>query len=113
MEHLRRSVAGFPSASLFVLLLLLVHSVFAGLLEDQHFWHITDFHYDPLYRTHADPNTMCHKEVAAGASSSQFFGDYLCDAPMSLLESALQFVASKQAAKFILYTGYVVASSFR
>ncbi|XP_060522463.1 acid sphingomyelinase-like phosphodiesterase 3b [Cylas formicarius] len=87
-----------------------------------YFWHITDIHYDPHYSPNGDYRKSCwrHDNRAAGGSAegskaqrrsssgiSGRFGDYGCDTPWELIESAARFMKSKQNdnVEFVLWTG--------
>ncbi|XP_046991742.1 acid sphingomyelinase-like phosphodiesterase 3b [Schistocerca americana] len=77
-----------------------------------YFWHITDIHYDPKYDRNGDPKSNCWRSDTGraggvgGASPGQL-GDYRCDAPWDLVESAVRAMKSKHGDNidFILWTG--------
>ncbi|XP_017891564.1 acid sphingomyelinase-like phosphodiesterase 3b [Ceratina calcarata] len=78
-----------------------------------YFWHITDIHYDPQYYTYR-PETACWnprngKQTNNGRSTivPGEFGDYGCDSPWALIESAAKemSIRSTDGVKFILWTG--------
>ncbi|KAG0711140.1 Acid sphingomyelinase-like phosphodiesterase 3b [Chionoecetes opilio] len=69
------------------------------------FWHVTDFHHDLNYSTSGDPKTMCWGTSGASGDLGAF-GDYACDAPLSLLTSAVDaMVKFESNPDFILWTG--------
>ncbi|XP_063861452.1 acid sphingomyelinase-like phosphodiesterase 3b isoform X2 [Scylla paramamosain] len=69
------------------------------------FWHVTDFHYDLNYTTSGDPKKMCWDTRDVSRSVGEF-GDYSCDAPFSLLTSAVNAMKRfKSNPDFILWTG--------
>ncbi|XP_058462845.1 acid sphingomyelinase-like phosphodiesterase 3b [Malaya genurostris] len=76
-----------------------------------YFWHITDLHFDSYYTTKGDIFRSCwYNEHHSGTSNIKrpgTFGDYMCDSPWSLLESATQAMKSKQGdnVEFVLWTG--------
>lgn len=76
------------------------------------FWQVTDFHHDPNYTTNGDPGnpqdrTMCH--LRANYTSGMLpgkFGDYLCDAPWTLVREAVKGMHHIEPnPDFILWTG--------
>jgi sphingomyelin phosphodiesterase acid-like 3 len=96
------SAAPFSSVALLLLLLLLVlQSVRAG-----KFWHITDIHYDAQYIPGSDPTSMCHNITTEQATRASAFGNYLCDSPLPLVESAFDYMVKiNPNPDFILWTG--------
>ncbi|XP_035917227.1 LOW QUALITY PROTEIN: acid sphingomyelinase-like phosphodiesterase 3a [Anopheles stephensi] len=76
-----------------------------------YFWHITDLHLDTYYTTKGDIFRSCwlneHHSNTASAKRPGLYGDYMCDSPWSLLESATQAMKSKQGdnVEFVLWTG--------
>ncbi|XP_021695598.1 acid sphingomyelinase-like phosphodiesterase 3b [Aedes aegypti] len=76
-----------------------------------YFWHITDLHFDSYYSTKGDILRSCWANEFSSSSSNTKkpgpFGDYMCDSPWSLLESASQAMKSKQGdnVEFVLWTG--------
>ncbi|XP_058066171.1 uncharacterized protein LOC131215792 [Anopheles bellator] len=76
-----------------------------------YFWHITDLHLDTYYTTKGDIFRSCwlteHHSNTANAKRPGPYGDYMCDSPWSLLESATQAMKSKQGdnVEFVLWTG--------
>lgn len=69
------------------------------------FWHVTDFHYDLNYTTSGDINSMCWDTDDDSGDAGEY-GDYLCDAPMSLITSAVDaMVKFESNPDFILWTG--------
>ncbi|GAB0092569.1 hypothetical protein DMENIID0001_075720 [Sergentomyia squamirostris] len=83
------------------------------LLNCWYFWHITDLHFDPAYSTKGDVLRSCwyseqhHQGSSSVRSAPGRFGDYNCDSPWSLLESATQTMRSRQGdnVEFVLWTG--------
>ncbi|XP_073840990.1 acid sphingomyelinase-like phosphodiesterase 3b [Musca autumnalis] len=77
-----------------------------------YFWHITDLHLDTIYSTEGDVMRSCWRiEREPPPSSSTHspgrYGDYLCDSPWSLIESAAKAMKSRQGdnVEFVLWTG--------
>ncbi|XP_037948178.1 uncharacterized protein LOC119679742 [Teleopsis dalmanni] len=77
----------------------------------RYFWHITDLHLDTIYSTQGDVLRSCWRIDRQAPSSSNRspgrFGDYLCDSPWSLIESAAKAMKSRQGdnVEFVLWTG--------
>nr|XP_027214042.1 acid sphingomyelinase-like phosphodiesterase 3b [Penaeus vannamei] len=77
------------------------------------FWHVSDFHLDVNYTAgDGDKTKMCWKKTGptggSGPDPSQpgTFGDYECDAPLALVESAVDAMKSLHPdPDFILWTG--------
>ncbi|XP_068199242.1 cyclic GMP-AMP phosphodiesterase SMPDL3A [Antennarius striatus] len=70
------------------------------------FWHITDLHLDPTYRLSPDPSKVCFSSKGAPVTHAGVFGDYLCDSPYQLIQSAFTHMASlTQPQDFIIWTG--------
>ncbi|XP_045765533.1 acid sphingomyelinase-like phosphodiesterase 3a [Maniola jurtina] len=95
------------------MLLNLVHSKIA------HFWHITDFHYDPHYATLDFNRRQCRItiEERGGLGHHRAFGhlgDYSCDSPVELIKSALKFMRNQRTEnlEFVLWTGDVTSSLY-
>jgi sphingomyelin phosphodiesterase acid-like 3 len=70
-----------------------------------YFWHVTDMHWDPTYATDS-------KGLSCGpdTTGTQFgrYGDFRCDPPYLLLESAIQEMHHiKSDVDFLIWTGYV------
>ncbi|XP_055922715.1 acid sphingomyelinase-like phosphodiesterase 3b, partial [Eupeodes corollae] len=75
-----------------------------------YFWHITDLHLDTIYSTQGDVLRSCWRMDRQTSSSGRTpgrFGDYLCDSPWSLIESAALAMKSRQGdnVEFVLWTG--------
>lgn len=80
-----------------------------------YFWHITDIHYDPRYSTQGNAASMCWDTRNTGDSSrirldrklAGEFGDYNCDSPWALIESAARAMRSErgEGIEFVLWTG--------
>ncbi|AWP20405.1 putative acid sphingomyelinase-like phosphodiesterase 3a [Scophthalmus maximus] len=70
------------------------------------FWHITDLHLDPTYRLGPDPTKVCFSSKGAAAAAAGVFGDFLCDSPYRLIQSALAHMAPlTRPQDFIVWTG--------
>ena len=72
-----------------------------------YFWQITDIHYDLRYSRHGDVMNMCHNgDGNVSVSPPGMFGDYNCDSPWSLAESAVHTMRQNHPKPdFILWTG--------
>uniref|UniRef100_W8BNI4 Acid sphingomyelinase-like phosphodiesterase 3b n=1 Tax=Ceratitis capitata TaxID=7213 RepID=W8BNI4_CERCA len=76
-----------------------------------YFWHITDLHLDTFYSTQGDVMHSCWRIDGQSPSSPirspGRFGDYFCDSPWSLIESAARAMKSRQGdnVEFVLWTG--------
>ncbi|XP_063585679.1 acid sphingomyelinase-like phosphodiesterase 3b isoform X2 [Penaeus indicus] len=72
------------------------------------FWHVSDFHLDVNYTAgDGDVTKMCWKK-AGGYTGAQpgIFGDYACDAPLKLVESAVDAMKRIHPnPDFIMWTG--------
>lgn len=78
-----------------------VPSVFPG-----RFWHITDLHLDPSYQPGPDPTKVCSSSRGEAAAHAGLFGDFLCDAPYALIQSAFAHMAPlTRPQDFIIWTG--------
>ena len=65
------------------------------------FWHMTDFHYDNTYFTE---QLSCNDDVPNPGP----FGDYWCDSPWALVQSAVDFMAETSRGTevdFAIWTG--------
>lgn len=70
------------------------------------FWHITDLHLDPSYHLTPDPKKVCYSSKGVPATNPGLYGDFLCDSPFRLIESAFTNMASlTQPEDFIIWTG--------
>ncbi|XP_023719561.1 acid sphingomyelinase-like phosphodiesterase 3a [Cryptotermes secundus] len=85
-----------------------------------YFWHITDIHYNVHYSTSGDTRKFCrrteNKLGGGGVGNSRpagRYGDYNCDSPWPLVESAAKAMKSKHGdnIEFVLWTGDGVAHS--
>ncbi|XP_043276357.1 acid sphingomyelinase-like phosphodiesterase 3b isoform X2 [Venturia canescens] len=86
-----------------------------------YFWHITDIHYDPRYSAQRNANNMCwnaRSNVESGRPRQDrrtpgIFGDYNCDSPWALIESAAKAMKSKhsEGIEFVLWTGDALSHS--
>ncbi|XP_076395443.1 cyclic GMP-AMP phosphodiesterase SMPDL3A [Megachile rotundata] len=80
-----------------------------------YFWHITDIHYDPKYSTQGNAVSMCwntRNSMEGGWMAPERklvgeFGDYGCDSPWSLIESAVRAMRTHhgEGIEFVLWTG--------
>ncbi|XP_041970648.1 acid sphingomyelinase-like phosphodiesterase 3a [Aricia agestis] len=83
-----------------------------------YFWHITDFHYDPLYTSQGDTRRHCRKADERGSSGHHRalgrFGDYSCDSSLELIESALRYMRTRHSenVEFVLWTGDIIAARY-
>ncbi|XP_055608615.1 acid sphingomyelinase-like phosphodiesterase 3b [Uranotaenia lowii] len=106
----RRRIQSCTSLLIVALLLMLQGQVGPVEARIGYFWHITDLHFDSLYTTKGDILRSCWYNEHHSTSNTKRpgpFGDYLCDSPWSLLESATQAMKSKQGdnVEFVLWTG--------
>ena len=92
---------------LLVILLLVTSNVEGG-----NFWHISDFHLDYKYVSGGNISNDCHpmsEDLSSSYSESvKDFGDYHCDSPLLLVESALsamQIISKNSTPDFIVWTG--------
>ncbi|XP_028253911.1 cyclic GMP-AMP phosphodiesterase SMPDL3A [Parambassis ranga] len=70
------------------------------------FWHITDLHLDPTYHLAPDPTKVCFSSKGVPAAHAGLFGDFLCDSPYSLIQSAFSHMSTlTQPQDFIIWTG--------
>nr|XP_040016958.1 acid sphingomyelinase-like phosphodiesterase 3a isoform X3 [Gasterosteus aculeatus aculeatus] len=70
------------------------------------FWHITDLHLDPSYHLSPDPTKVCYSSKGAPATHAGPFGDFLCDSPYALIQSAFAHMAPlTRPQDFIIWTG--------
>ncbi|KAM3843216.1 cyclic GMP-AMP phosphodiesterase SMPDL3A [Diretmus argenteus] len=70
------------------------------------FWHITDLHLDPSYTLAADPTKVCFSSKGVPASQAGLYGDFLCDSPYRLIQSAFTHMAQvTPPLDFIIWTG--------
>ncbi|XP_011644642.1 acid sphingomyelinase-like phosphodiesterase 3a [Pogonomyrmex barbatus] len=78
-----------------------------------YFWHITDIHYDPTYATQGNAATCSNMRNSDGGwmrldkRLMGKFGNYSCDSPWALVESAARAMRSKhsEGIEFVLWTG--------
>ncbi|XP_077288095.1 acid sphingomyelinase-like phosphodiesterase 3b [Arctopsyche grandis] len=79
------------------------------------FWHITDLHYDSLYSTTGDTRKNCWHTDTRGSSGYHRprgkYGDYACDSPWALIESAAHSMRMRQgdSVEFVLWTGDAIS----
>ncbi|KAL8220248.1 UNVERIFIED_CONTAM: Acid sphingomyelinase-like phosphodiesterase 3b [Gekko kuhli] len=70
------------------------------------FWHITDLHLDPQYKAVPDPLGVCPSAGSQPVAGAGAWGDYLCDAPLILINSSIYAMKSiLPNPDFILWTG--------
>ncbi|XP_068631341.1 cyclic GMP-AMP phosphodiesterase SMPDL3A [Battus philenor] len=83
-----------------------------------YFWHITDFHYDPLYTSQGDTRRFCRRADERGSSGHHRalgrFGDYSCDSSLELIESAAKYMRTRHSenVEFVLWTGDIIAAQY-
>ncbi|CAG9794964.1 unnamed protein product [Diatraea saccharalis] len=83
-----------------------------------YFWHITDFHYDPLYTSQGDTRRHCRRADERGSSGHHRalgrYGDYSCDSSLELIESAARYMRTRHSenVEFVLWTGDITAAHF-
>lgn len=87
-----------------------------------YFWHITDIHYDANYEATADYAQSCKRsavdqellvmERPSLPSSGGRLGDYGCDSPWTLVQSAVKAMKEKHGdnIEFVLWSGDSVSS---
>ncbi|KAL6435415.1 hypothetical protein ACFW04_005418 [Cataglyphis niger] len=86
-----------------------------------YFWHITDIHYDPKYSTQGNAASMCWNtrnnldggRIRLDRKLAGKFGDYNCDSPWALIESAARAMKSmhSEGMEFVLWTGDALTRS--
>jgi sphingomyelin phosphodiesterase acid-like 3 len=75
------------------------------------FWQLTDIHYDSNYSSPLLAPSLCHsteglRNASTGTGVGGLFGDYNCDSPWALVESAISAMKSIEPhPDFILWTG--------
>ncbi|XP_035277832.1 acid sphingomyelinase-like phosphodiesterase 3a [Anguilla anguilla] len=70
------------------------------------FWHISDLHLDPTYHITDDHTKVCFSSQGQPALNPGMFGDFLCDSPYELIQSAFRFMKEKDPhPNFIIWTG--------
>lgn len=70
------------------------------------FWHISDLHLDPTYHLSDDHTKVCFSSKGVPASNPGPFGDFLCDSPYQLIQSALTHIQQAGLkAQFMIWTG--------
>ncbi|XP_037301481.1 acid sphingomyelinase-like phosphodiesterase 3a, partial [Manduca sexta] len=83
-----------------------------------YFWHITDFHYDPLYTSQGDTRRHCRRADERGSSGHHRalgrYGDYSCDSSLDLIESAARYMRTRHSenVEFVLWTGDIIAARY-
>ncbi|KAG7262718.1 hypothetical protein CRUP_032285 [Coryphaenoides rupestris] len=77
-----------------------------ALQEPGRFWHITDLHLDATYHLTDDPTKVCFSSKGAPTMNAGIYGDFLCDSPYRLIQSAFtQMSQVVPQADFIIWTG--------
>ncbi|EDV96025.1 GH15435 [Drosophila grimshawi] len=90
--------------------------------DSRYFWHVSDLHLDTFYSTQGDIYKSCWQLAARNPASSAAvqdlespgpFGNYNCDSPWSLVESAVKTMKAKQGdnVEFVLWTGDALSHS--
>ncbi|EEB18824.1 conserved hypothetical protein [Pediculus humanus corporis] len=70
------------------------------------FWHISDIHYDINYSLNGDSRKRKKDSIGSPIKPMGMYGDYQCDSPWALVESAVHTMKSKHGdVDFILWTG--------
>ncbi|XP_061098949.1 acid sphingomyelinase-like phosphodiesterase 3a [Conger conger] len=70
------------------------------------FWHISDLHLDPTYHITEDRTKVCFSSQGSPALNPGLFGDYLCDSPYELIQSAFRFMREEDPnPDFMIWTG--------
>ncbi|KAF7650457.1 hypothetical protein LDENG_00125830 [Lucifuga dentata] len=78
----------------------------AHLPDTDRFWHITDLHLDPTYHLVSDPTKVCFSSKGFPTVHAGLYGDFLCDSPYRLIQSAFTHMAQfVQPQDFIIWTG--------
>lgn len=78
------------------------------LVSPARFWHITDLHLDPTYHQSPDPTKVCFSSKGVPVTQAGMFGDFLCDSPYRLIQSAFRHMANHTAPQdFVIWTGSV------
>ena len=71
-----------------------------------YFWHVTDIHWDPTYKNDA-PAGSCINAPQRKVWGQ--YGDYLCDSPWNLIDSAIRAIGqikhNSDNLDFIIWTG--------
>ncbi|XP_028653069.1 acid sphingomyelinase-like phosphodiesterase 3a [Erpetoichthys calabaricus] len=74
--------------------------------QEGQFWHITDLHLDPTYHITDDHTKVCFSSKGFPAKNPGVFGDYMCDSPYLLIQSAFDYMKNVDLQpKFIIWTG--------
>lgn len=80
----------------------------SSFMSPARFWHITDLHLDPTYHQSLDPTTVCFSSKGVPVTKAGMFGDFLCDSPYSLIQSAFSGMAKRTVSQdFVIWTGLV------
>ena len=99
-------------------MLSLLAALLSGLIvggEGGSFWHISDLHLDYLYEKGGNVSNFCHQQTGASNESSdsdvEEWGNYRCDSPLLLVDSALLAMKTIQSQpQFIVWTGIVLTN---
>ncbi|KAJ8681956.1 hypothetical protein QAD02_017748 [Eretmocerus hayati] len=81
--------------------------------KEGYFWHISDIHYDPRYSFHSngrcwsDNSDLSHTRMKDKISKAGIYGNYNCDPPWLLVESAAKAMKANHGddIEFVLWTG--------
>ena len=79
--------------------------------EGGSFWHISDLHLDYLYEKGGNVSNFCHQQTGGNNnvtsdSEVEEWGNYRCDSPLLLVDSALLAMQTIQSQpQFIVWTG--------
>ena len=93
------------TAGAFVAAVLCLWAAGAGAKTVGKFWAFADAHFDEEYRKGGDPKLRCTAK-ANGTKGASEFGDFACDTPAVMLQSAVGFMASVEPnADFVLWAG--------
>lgn len=86
--------------------------VYAAPIENIHlpsigrFWHVSDLHLDPTYHITEDPTKVCYSSKGVPASNPGLFGDFMCDSPYTLIQSAFRHMTQvSPQPDFMIWTG--------
>lgn len=80
--------------------------VFVANCDGGTFWHISDLHLDYFYTGGGNSSNFCHKISDGTDSDVKDTGDYNCDSPQILVESALKAMQLVEPnPEFIVWTG--------
>ncbi|MBN3287360.1 ASM3A phosphodiesterase, partial [Polyodon spathula] len=70
------------------------------------FWHVSDLHLDSTYHLTDDHTKVCFSSKGFPAKNPGFLGDFMCDSPYQLIQSAFQHMKDvDQQPAFMIWTG--------